>query len=200
MKKTFQGILLAAMFLLPIAGAQAAGQVTSSFTTAGTPDAPVQFTMLGLEQGFSSDFDHLSIVGKSGIISGQTGSYDIASLTFTAGYNAWNIHDSTGSLNFDIAINGNTAVLTLPYTIHIDTTDTLNLNIGGGNLVTSGNAYNVATQSLTFANVGNNGPVTKDLYASISVSPVPEPETYGMMLMGLGLMGFVARRRKSNEV
>ena len=27
-------------------------------------------------------------------------------------------------------------------------------------------------------------------------SPVPEPETYGMMIAGLGLMGFVARRRK----
>ncbi len=28
--------------------------------------------------------------------------------------------------------------------------------------------------------------------------PVPEPETYAMMLAGLGLMGFVARRRKQN--
>ena len=32
---------------------------------------------------------------------------------------------------------------------------------------------------------------------SVEVTPVPEPETYGMMLAGLGLMGFVARRRKS---
>ena len=29
------------------------------------------------------------------------------------------------------------------------------------------------------------------------ISAVPEPETYGMMLAGLGLMGFVARRRVS---
>ena len=29
-------------------------------------------------------------------------------------------------------------------------------------------------------------------------APVPEPETYAMMLAGLGLMGFVARRRKQN--
>lgn len=28
------------------------------------------------------------------------------------------------------------------------------------------------------------------------LSPVPEPETYAMLLAGLGLMGFVARRRK----
>lgn len=31
----------------------------------------------------------------------------------------------------------------------------------------------------------------------VTVTPVPEPETYAMMLAGLGLMGFVARRRKS---
>ncbi len=32
---------------------------------------------------------------------------------------------------------------------------------------------------------------------SSSVSAVPEPETYGMMLVGLSLIGFAARRRKS---
>ena len=34
--------------------------------------------------------------------------------------------------------------------------------------------------------------------ARFSTTAVPEPETYAMMLAGLGLMGFVARRRKSN--
>jgi hypothetical protein len=29
-------------------------------------------------------------------------------------------------------------------------------------------------------------------------SPVPEPESYAMMLAGLGLMGFIVKRRKSN--
>ena len=40
---------------------------------------------------------------------------------------------------------------------------------------------------------GNNG----EFYLSgMSVVAVPEPETYAMMLAGLGLMGLVARRRK----
>ncbi|MBG6220162.1 MULTISPECIES: FxDxF family PEP-CTERM protein [unclassified Janthinobacterium] len=30
----------------------------------------------------------------------------------------------------------------------------------------------------------------------LAVTPVPEPETYGMLLVGLGLVGFMARRRK----
>lgn len=31
---------------------------------------------------------------------------------------------------------------------------------------------------------------------SLFSSPIPEPETYAMMLAGLGLMGFIARRRR----
>lgn len=32
-----------------------------------------------------------------------------------------------------------------------------------------------------------------------TISPVPEPETYGMLLAGLGLMGIIARRRTKNS-
>jgi hypothetical protein len=33
---------------------------------------------------------------------------------------------------------------------------------------------------------------------TISISAVPEPTTYGMLAAGLGLLGFVARRKKAN--
>ena len=32
--------------------------------------------------------------------------------------------------------------------------------------------------------------------SDVSVQAIPEPETYAMLLAGLGLLGFVARRRK----
>ena len=32
-----------------------------------------------------------------------------------------------------------------------------------------------------------------------STTPVPEPETYAMLLAGLGLMGFIARRRRIKQ-
>lgn len=34
---------------------------------------------------------------------------------------------------------------------------------------------------------------------SVSITPVPEPETYAMLLAGLGIMGAVARRRKLRQ-
>jgi len=34
---------------------------------------------------------------------------------------------------------------------------------------------------------------------SIAVAPVPEPETYAMLLVGLGLMGAVVRRRNKSD-
>jgi hypothetical protein len=34
---------------------------------------------------------------------------------------------------------------------------------------------------------------------AVMLAPVPEPETYGMMLGGLGLLGVLARRRKANK-
>ena len=41
----------------------------------------------------------------------------------------------------------------------------------------------------------DNGDATVT-YDYTAVSPVPEPETYAMLLAGLGLMGFMSRRRK----
>jgi hypothetical protein len=37
-------------------------------------------------------------------------------------------------------------------------------------------------------------------YAAQSIAPIPEPETYAMLLAGLGLLGCMARRRRRNAV
>jgi hypothetical protein len=34
-------------------------------------------------------------------------------------------------------------------------------------------------------------------FGGVAISPVPEPESLAMMLAGLGLVGFIARRRKN---
>lgn len=40
--------------------------------------------------------------------------------------------------------------------------------------------------------------VSYNLSVTTPLSPVPEPETYAMMLAGLGAIGFLARRRRSD--
>lgn len=44
--------------------------------------------------------------------------------------------------------------------------------------------------------VNLKGTATDAAY-SVTLAPVPEPETYAMLLAGLGLMGAIARRRKA---
>ena len=59
-----------------------------------------------------------------------------------------------------------------------------NLAAGSYYLQVSGNV--VSDQSAAFG-------------GAVTLVPVPEPETYGLMLGGLGLLGFLARRRKSGR-
>jgi hypothetical protein len=83
----------------------------------------------------------------------------------------------------------------------------------GDTLVTSGTslqtgAMDVWTLSSDNLMAGNyyvlvSGNLVSDTSASFGgavmlspMAPVPEPETYGMMLAGLGVLGFLARRRK----
>lgn len=50
-----------------------------------------------------------------------------------------------------------------------------------------------------FSNIGADNSSGIGAWTLKSVSAVPEPETYPMMLAGLGLMGAIARRRKAKQ-
>ena len=39
------------------------------------------------------------------------------------------------------------------------------------------------------------GTVQGNVYGKVSITPVPEPDTYALMLAGLGAMAYLARRR-----
>jgi hypothetical protein len=58
---------------------------------------------------------------------------------------------------------------------------------------------NVATPSVIPSDALYNRPLVAIDYEAAPVTPVPEAETSAMMLAGLGLLGWVARRRRSQS-
>ena len=63
----------------------------------------------------------------------------------------------------------------------------------------AGKHYTLAlTGSIAPTASGNKGDLSLS-WANATVTPVPEPETYAMMLGGLGLLSLLARRKKNTQ-
>ncbi|HOY69948.1 MAG TPA: PEPxxWA-CTERM sorting domain-containing protein [Methylotenera sp.] len=82
------------------------------------------------------------------------------------------------------------------YNIAHFTTNGLNMSIADS--ITDPAGYGTFNRGLNFTLVSNSGfNFSTITYPDFNVASVPEPETYAMMLLGLGLVGFSARRRKA---
>lgn len=122
------------------------------------------------------------------------------SATVSAGYftfpnvgQVWGVDITNFSLTGPVNAAGTGVESPIPFTSFLAdnwTISTTNLTAGNYSLTVTGTALPVSVFPVSAA-TGYGGK------AYLEVSAVPEPETYGMMLAGLGLMGFVAARRKS---
>lgn len=140
-------------------------------------------------------------------------------VTFLGKDDAWH----TNTLSFgDLVINNMTTAVGSSYTIDVaagaldflftDTTDGDVVPNGGPSsayatyVVTAGSEVaegNPAFGKYDFILGFNDGHIYDadydDLVVGLSLVPIPEPETYALMLAGLGAVGFMARRRRRQD-
>ena len=207
--KNLKGVMIAAVAVVNLALAGSAFAIdlllTSDHCTGSCGPAPygtVTLTQVGANVNFvvdladgigwaqtgAADFQ-LFKFNATGVVLGDISvTQTFAGQTLAAQTGAFN-GDGTGNFLFGIACttcgNGNTGITSnLVFSVANATIAELT---GANNL---GNIF-VADifNGRTGAGSGNTGPVDV-------TGVIPEPETYAMLLAGLGLMGFVARRRK----
>ena len=73
--------------------------------------------------------------------------------------------------------------------------------MASGNASAAYDALNTARTYFTVLTAGSTMSWASghDYSAPVAVTPVPEPSTYALMLAGLGLVGWIARKRKATE-
>ncbi len=182
------------------------GEATFSYGTLKAAAAgTVTYTYLGSDAGYTNNF---LINGLTAFTNKETavGSTDTVSV---AANTALNFSFLTTSVNPTYTVsNGSLPTYTAQNLVG---TYTYGQDQGVFGIVKGATVHEITYQALLIYNDPVNGGdhdyndmvvgvnFTADSSNQNIAPAVPEPETYGMMLMGLGLMGFVARRRRNNQ-
>ncbi len=122
--------------------------------------------------GTFGNYSGPSITGGSNGMTFSAGGFTDAGLSFNWSLDLpppGTVFASNGVLSFDITGSGiDASDFRTPFMVHIQRLNTASAGVYGQN----------------------------SIKVTTGVTPIPEPEIYAMLAAGLGLMGFVARRRK----
>jgi len=207
-------IVLAVVIGLAGMSAQAATTTYSDFDS--WTDNLTGIVTLDTFNGYDfSNGDGYRFFGPSTTLGGVT--YSIGSgalygvsnlLNYDAPYHTSNYLEWQGGTpnTLTITLAGNTNAFSIKIGQFYGAGDTYNIQLGNGDsfTVNGGSAYSFfgAISTTAFSTIqitGNAAFPTIDNLGLGLVAAVPEPETYAMLLAGLGLMGGIARRRKQQQ-
>jgi len=158
------------------------------------------------ENGGTENYYDLSTLSSTGLINwGYTSSLSISGLTNNTAYDfTWEVQNSGGPSGFlaDFTLGSTQYLSSTDNSIWSYSSDGINwsdVTSYGTNATTDPNVwYSIAgidtnAEWIWDSSYYNAG---ESLLIKASVSPVPEPSTYALMLGGLGLVGFMAARRR----
>jgi hypothetical protein len=157
----------------------------------------------------------LLLIGSFGLAQASAPVHDLGNLTTTVAYSNTNLSPSFDDIFKFTVGTGNTALLGGLVGTTDDNAITFNLQTGSNGTTWSPAVPLVLTadsntgafsfsQTVSGLTTGAtywfrlSGTTSGGDY-TITLAPVPEPETYAMLLAGLGLMGVIARRRKAGS-
>jgi hypothetical protein len=174
----------------------AAGVLACAFASSAAMAQTTPAPMIGNTPQALKLIDHSAFFGDTFAANTQ-GSMFGDNFTFNVANSGWNLDSIISSISRDAATGLDITGLALygAATNNLISTGTMMRNgaidvwtLSSNNLA-AGNYYIKVSGNL----VGNTG---ASFGGAVMLAPVPEPETYGMMLGGLGVLGFLARRRR----
>ena len=219
MRKRLSSVLIAGLFGAALASGPAAAAVltfefNTEFSEADSPVGPapwitVTFTDVG--GGVDMLISNSGLTGsefiQQGIFFNVDPSVSASSLSFShiSGDEAETISKGTNAFKadgdglYDIKLVYDNA----PPADRFDAGDTSKYFISGGGITSASFNFMSAPDGghgpfLAAAHVGGIG-ANAEGSGWVAPVPIPEPEAYAMLLAGLGLMGFVARRRSRKQ-